>query len=197
MIDAVEAWEPVSRNVRYLLWRSTPERKRWPAEVAKRLRRSWSLERVSMLLEGQKLSDREIEDLVRAFETEMDEETFRLGDLVRDSATDVLRENLRYLIGTAEHGEKQEIAAALGVVGTTISRWLNGTNRPPGSQQERIVRHFGLPPSTNLEEDCLFLEYGPLSLQSRRQWLRERVDDLTLDEMRDLFPALQRLFRRP
>jgi transcriptional regulator with XRE-family HTH domain len=197
MIGAVEAWERVSRNLRYHLWRTTPDQTRWPGEVSRRLRKPWPTERVEALLEGRKLTDREIVDLVRSFETEIDEETLQLGDLVLDSKTDVLRENLRYLIGTAEHGEKQKIAEALGVVATTISRWLNGTNRPPAGQQETIARHFGLPPSTNLEADCLFLAYGPLSLQSRRRWLRERVDELTLDEMRDLFPALQRLFRRP
>lgn len=197
MIAAVEAWKQVSLNVRFLLWRKTPDRERWRGAVEKRLLRPWPPEKVQVLLEGQRLTDQEVEDLVQAFAEESEEETFRFGDLVRDAKVNVLKENLEYLIGSAERGRKQEIAKELEVDATTISRWLAGTHSPPRPQQERIVALFGLPPSTNLEEECLFLEYGPLSLQSRRQWLREHVDDLTLDEMRDLFPALQRLFRKP
>ena len=193
----MESWLQVSKNLRFLLWQEDGDRNRWPESLRRRLQVEWRADRVEAALAGQALTETEVHQVVEAFKAEIDEEMLRYADLVHDAEVNVLSENIKYLIGSLEHGGKKELSAALKVDQTTISRWLGGTNKPPRPTQARIVRFLGLAPSKDLEQDALFLEYAPISVQSRRQWLRERVDKMTMDEIRDLFPALERLLRKP
>ena len=57
----------------------------------------------------------------------------------------------------------------------------------------QIAQFFGLEAGTDLSVIPVFLAPDPVSVQERRRWLQERVDALSADEIRDLFPALKRL----
>jgi len=105
----------------------------------------------------------------------------------------VFRENLRFLFNSLGRGGKTNLAVDLEVDPTTISRWLNGSYEPHSTTIQRLVSHFGLPLGTNLFEEPLFLSAEPAAMTERRQWLHSRLDGLSVDELRELYPALRRL----
>jgi len=123
---------------------------------------------------------------------EVDEENLRFADLPRDRGN-VLSENLRLLFSTLGHGGKKAIALELGIDPTTISRWLSGAYEPQLASLRQLVSYFGLPPDTDIQEDPIFLSVEPISVIERRNWLHGRVNALSSNELRELFPALVRI----
>jgi transcriptional regulator with XRE-family HTH domain len=91
----------------------------------------------------------------------------RTGDLLEKAGIDVLRENLRRLIGGLGHGGKKDFAVALGVSPVAVSRWLSGRHRPRKSRLSAIARYFGLTPDVDLETFPVFLS-GPVTDDERR-----------------------------
>jgi transcriptional regulator with XRE-family HTH domain len=184
----------VSLNIRFLLWKRKVARGHWTAWLSERT--SLSREFISDLVDGE-LEDATVEDkdprlgaLAAAFDID-DPETLRF-DLVRER-TDVLVENLRYLIGSLEHGGKKDLARKIGIDPTTVSRWLNGAYPPQTPSLGRLVSYFGLPEGTNLREDAVFLSAAPIALLERRKLIRDRIDTLPEKTFRELYPALRRL----
>jgi transcriptional regulator with XRE-family HTH domain len=104
-----------------------------------------------------------------------------------------LAENLRFLFSGLGHGGKKSLASKLGIDPTTVSRWLSGAYEPQPASLSQLVSEFGLPSGTNLEEDPVFLSIEPVSLIERREWINKRINVLSSDELRELFPALRRL----
>jgi hypothetical protein len=105
---------------------------------------------------------------------------------------DVLKENLQYLLNSLGRGGKKVLADELEVYPTTLSRWLNGSV-PHASTLRQLVLHFGLASGTDLRKDPVFLSAQPISQTERRDWLHSRIDNMRVDELRELYPALQRL----
>jgi transcriptional regulator with XRE-family HTH domain len=130
--------------------------------------------------------------LGQAFEFPDEPEHLRFVNLPSEHA-DLLLENLRHLFGSLDHGGKKAVADSLGIDPTTISRWLNGSSKPHSRSLELLARHFGLPANTDLRIAPVFLAFEPLAATERRQWLHSRIDALTQDDLRSLYPALHRL----
>jgi transcriptional regulator with XRE-family HTH domain len=121
-----------------------------------------------------------------------DEENLRFADLPRDRGN-ALSENIRFFFSSLQHGGKKSLASKLGIDPTTVSRWLSGNFEPQPASLRHLVSEFGLPSGTNLLEDPVFLSAEPVSVIERKQWLNERINALSSDELRELFPALRRL----
>lgn len=109
--------------------------------------------------------------------------------------TVVLRANLRYLLAELPHGSKQVLAHELGVHGSTLSRWLQGGQRPSQKNMDAIKAYCQLPAGVDLRKDPLFLSLTPLSQQQQRAWLIQRIEQLDAETLHRLFPALERLLR--
>ena len=184
----------VAVNCRYLLWRKDVPREDW----ARWLQRHTGLraEQCLAIVEDRQLDSdfdaQELRELGRAFQHPDDGEALRFSDLARDGCN-VLQENLRHLFGSLGHGGKQTVAERLSINPTTISRWLNGSFEPQSNTLESLARFFGLPPDTDLRTVPVFLSVDPLSVAARREWVKLRVDDLSGEELAQLFPALRRL----
>ncbi len=196
--------QQISKNVRFLLWKDGATPDQWPKHLRARLVRSlgsyyWSGPSgdiaLRRLLAGAQLDDQEIEDVARSFE--ISEEELRSADFLQDAGTDVLHENLRQLVGSLEHGGKKRLALELGLDPTTISRWLAAKNRPPSPTLRHLVHYFGLPTGTDLTTEPIFLSPDPLSIVERKEWLRDRIDAMDADDLREIYPALQRLLDEP
>jgi transcriptional regulator with XRE-family HTH domain len=184
----------LARNVRFLLWREGLPPSRWVERLRERLGRTCTEEETRSLLMGRTPSYLEIRQLAEAFG--LPEEELAHSDFVAGGGTDILLENLRYLLGNLERGGKQALVESLGLDPSTVSRWLKGT-RPQSSTLHDLRAYFGLSPTTDLKTDPLFLSLEPVSSFERRRWLQERIGEMSSEELRELFPALQRLFRKP
>lgn len=182
----------VTRNIRYLLWKQGEERGSWEAKLS-----SWlgcTLERAIALLDGEckPLAAKEGELLSRLAGLKPGELS---GDIPADQEVDILTENIRFLISTLPHGEKKKFAEKLGIDVTTVSRWTRGTQRPTKKKSKQISNYFGLPPDTDLEVEEVFLWTEPIGESQIKSWISERVAQLDGKTLREMYPALKRLFK--
>ena len=118
------------------------------------------------------------------------------GDLLEKQGVDILAENIRYLINGLPHGQKKEFAAKLGVDVTTVSRWIGGAQRPTKKKLEEIGKYFGLPPGTALDSDPIFLWTEPISESQMKNWIAEKIQQMEVKTLREIFPALRRLLKK-
>lgn len=192
---AASMGQQISLNVRYLLWTGEVPREQWASWVTDRT--SLGRQDSAAFLSGA-VADADVRaEVLRALSAALDvaEEDLRFADMPRDSGR-TLHHNLQYLFDALEHGGKSRIADALSLNPTTVSRWLNGSSVPRNATLRQLVLHFGLPAETDLRETPIFLSTEPVASTERRQWVHERVDALSADELRDLFPALRRILDR-
>ena len=187
--------EQISLNTRFLLWRQGVAPADWPAWLCRRAGYAWSRpDRESAprrVLTGGELADDEVEELAAAFAIPPEE--LRLNDLLLESGTDILFENIRHLVGGMERGGKKRLAIDIGVDPTTVSRWLAGTSRPPNPTLRQLASYFGLPTHTDLASWPSFLSPDPVSITERKEWLMDRINSLEADDLGKLYPALQKL----
>ena len=181
-------------NLRYLLWRREEPRQDWARALRAQLPR-WSSERVRAVLSDGTQDYRELQELAEALG--ITEEELTHADLLCESTVDVLRENLCYLAASLVRGGKAELAEFLGKDATTISRWLRGDSRPSTASLAQISDFFGLPARIDLNTQPVFLNMEPVSVIERREWLHRQINALSSEEIRDLFPALKKIFGDP
>lgn len=182
----------VTRNIRYLLWKEGEERRNWETRLSVWL--GCSPDRAADLLEGdgEALTAKEGEILAQKTGLKIGELS---GDLLAVHGVDVLTENIRHLIDTLPHGQKKKFAAKLGIDVTTVSRWLNGAQRPTKTKLKQICNYFGLPLETNMESETVFLWTGPIGETQMRGWIWEKVEQLDGKTLREIFPALNKLLK--
>jgi transcriptional regulator with XRE-family HTH domain len=179
----------ISRNIRYLLWRDGVPPDQWVKVLIKRL--GWGDAVVRALLRGEPVDLAQIRQLSILFDRT--EEQLSLEDLVITESTDILHQNLMFLMQGTPHGLKKELAEKLGVGQNTVSRWLGGKHHPPSDKLDAIARFFGLQVEVDLSSTPLFLSSEPISVIQRKTWLHERLDELSTRELAELYPALKRL----
>jgi len=180
-------------NVRYLLWSRGIKHATWSRQVAE-----WAgcdLARAEELLQGESPSAAELERLARVLE--VPDEELRLGRLFDSTRVDVLGKNIEHLLDGLAHGEHKQLAAALDVHPTTVSRWSGGKQQPPAATRERLCRYFGKPAGTDLTTEPLFLDPTPHSEQGMRDRLENYIRQMSVRTLRELYPALERLLNKP
>jgi len=180
-------------NVRFLLWSRGIKHATWSRQVAE-----WAgcdLARAEELLQGESPSAAELERLARVLE--VPDEELRLGRLFDSARVDVLEKNIEHLLGALAHGEQKQLAAALNVTETTVSRWKNGVQQPPTATRELLCRYFGKPAGTDLTTEPLFLDPTPHSEQGMRDRLENYIRQMSVRTLRELYPALERLLNKP
>ena len=184
----------ISNNLRLTLWRQGIPRTQWVRWIAARC--ELGPDQVRAVVGGSatddQVGDTECSQLARAIGLASEVETLRFADMV-GAECNVLRENLTYLMNALGRGGKKALAAKFCVDPTTISRWLNGTSQPNEATLRQLATYFGVSAGTDLRRDPVFLSLDPVALSERRQWLVSRLESLSADELRDLYPALRRL----
>ena len=180
--------ERLKRNIRYLLWKESADRKDWQSKLAKWL--GCSLQRAGDLLEGEggDLTPKEKKALEKATGHALEEH------LLEKMSVDILVENIRHLIDGLPHGQKKEFAAKLGVDVTTVSRWIGGAQRPTKKKLEEIGKYFGLPPGTDLDSEAIFLWTEPVSESQMKSWIAGKLQEMDGKTLTEIFPALRKLF---
>ena len=188
------AQRQVSKNTRFLMWRRGVPREEWATWLERRVgwRPSLIVRLVHDDVEDSRLGEAEVAELSTLFGMNGEEQEIRYRDLATEHG-EVLHENLTYLINSLERGGKKSLAEAVGIDPTTISRWLNGSFAPHKTTLQALSSYFGLPPGTDLEADPMFLSAEPMAQSEQRRWLKERMDQLSTEEFRQLYPALRRM----
>ena len=179
-------------NIAYMLWNKKVARGDWVRVVA-----SWAgtdERRAEQLLRGASATNEEKERLRKS--TGAGPQVLRKESLVERNKVEVFVENLQYLIHGVRKGGKQALATRLGVHATTVSAWLAGKQKPEKKHQVALVRYFGLPPGTDLSSDAVFLGLSPIAEIERKRWLRDRIQELDVDALNKLFPALEKLLSK-
>jgi len=184
----------LSQNLKYLLLEKGIRRSDWIETLATSLR--CDQRRAQAILEGQadNLNRDEKEALVHF--SGIDFEKLASEDLIETKRADVFSLNLSFLLERLPHGKKKHLAENLGVDQTTISRWGNGTQRPTKQKIKALADYFNLPKTIDLEKEPIFLSTMPIGEAETKQWLKERIDALDRETLRELVPALIMLLKR-
>lgn len=173
------------QNVLYLLWREEKDRNQWPLKLGNVL--GCSLEEGRDLLQGKRRFAPQERGLLLEHYNLSEEDLF-IGRLF--SEKEILMENIAFLI---KENEIQGAHNFFGVHASTVSKWKNGSQEPSQRHLEKISDFFGIPASIDLRKEPVFLSLDPLSDLGKKNWLKTRVDGLSSEGLRQLFPALKKL----
>ncbi len=182
----------VSKNLCYLLWKDGVEKTQWTTIVS-----SWAdcdKKRAHQLLTSSsaKLSDSELTFICRIHG--LSQEDFFYSDyLEKDSEVNILKENLIWMLNTLSYGKKKELAEKINKQPITISRWIKGRQTPSETTIKKLREIFSIPSNIDLKSTPLFLYPYPTIEAEQKTWLHSRIDELPANELRNLFPALQKL----
>jgi transcriptional regulator with XRE-family HTH domain len=140
------------------------------------------------------LTPTQLTDLSRIFDgLAEDGSDLRFTDLLEISGRNVLVENLQFLFNDLGHGGKKKLAEHFKVDPTTVSRWLAGASEPQGPGLREIVSYFNLPMDSDLRRDAVFLSLEPVSSVGKRHWVRDRLENISEEDLQELYPALRRM----
>jgi hypothetical protein len=185
-------------NLRYLLWRSgESDRLQWANRLSQLLGCSENTAR--HLLSGNlKITGEQVRRLIKNMEPGIQEEDFFFRSLIEFHGIDIVRENVRFLLGTLRHGEAKRLGVSLSVSDHTISEWKRWRRGKGGIEKQHLVglaRYFGIDPRVSLDKEPVFLWTDPVGVKQRREWLRNRLLLISEDQLNDLFPALKKLLK--
>lgn len=186
----------IARNVRFLLWKRGLAREQWSATLSSRL--GWYRDMAENFVRGDvsdaNVTPLQLSQLAKEFGFDGEEGDLRFRDMVSE-AGDILGENIRYLFGSLPHGGKKALAKHLGVNQTTITRWLKGEFPPSKGALRALAAYFGLPPNVDLTTDPVFLSPEPVAEIEQRQWVRRRLEELSIEEFRGRYTALRLILK--
>jgi transcriptional regulator with XRE-family HTH domain len=174
-------------NVLWLLWREGVEPERWGEELAKRT--SFNPQETARMIEEEELADEVLQKI--ATQQQISEEEIRYGSLL--SREDMLRENMKYLLLSLEHGEAKKLARKIGVAAETVSNWKKGRQLPSSRNRQLIKDYFGVPDSVDLEGEPLFLKQGGFSDEMRRKELKGLIETAGEETVLRYYEAIKKL----
>ncbi|TYQ30514.1 bacteriophage CI repressor [Pseudanabaena sp. UWO310] len=184
-----------SKNLCYLLWSQKHPRSKWSKVLA-----TWidsSETRAKELLNGEKLSDKEQQELGKHIEISKDDlEVLILGDLFEKyrSQYNIWQENILYLLNEIlRYGQQGELAERLNIGDEVISNWKKRKHIPAKKHKEEIQKFFKISSCVDLEKEPIFLLSSPTNIDEKKQWLQERIGKIDDRELDRLFPALEKL----
>lgn len=179
-------------NLRYLAKSNFPESspEGWSRLLA--TRSGIPDRRVSALLNGDASNQSELDKVAAAF----GQEAAALGSapLYGNEEETILRENLRYLLGSLPKGVKGQLAESIGIRQEQLSRWEKDVT-PEVKNLRSTLKFFQLDPDLDLKQEPLFLSLDPVGAHAQKAWLLTRLKDLAPSAVGEVFVALKRLLR--
>jgi hypothetical protein len=178
----------IPRNLRVLLWRRQIPRERWVSELSR-----WAecdRQRVFEILRGDsKLTDAETQAISAV--TDIDSTQLFYDDLLE--GVDVFTENIKFLLGSLEHGGRKRLAEHLNVTEGTVYKWGGGSQPPKRNHTLGIISFIGLRPEIDLGKEPLFLSLEPIGARAKKEWLIKRIQDVEDHELDMYYPALRKI----
>lgn len=179
--------------MRYLASKVDQRPQTWAATLQKRT--GIGLYRAEQILRGALIERQEVAMIAAAFD--IDAEELQSNPIYGRGDESVLRLNLRYLINSLPHGEKKNLAKAVGVAEETVSKWISqGSRGLHPKNLSRLLKHFGLDPQLDLAKEPIFLSMDPVGAHLQKAWLIQRIQETPPAEIGKVFPAVQRIFRK-
>lgn len=154
---------------------------------------------VKILLGVVKIDDNEKSRIIEALNLD-DSDRYAIDSVdMREGKSESIRRqffqlNIVTILDQLEHGEKEKVAAALGVNVSTLTRWRNGT-MPGAEMLRKVSTYFGLESPEMLTEGYLFYRLEPATVQEKRQTIYEALQAMDNKTFEALYPALERLTR--
>lgn len=182
-------------NLRWLMLQRCSDPTMWAVELNKMTRNYLGFTRADRLLidpDARRETPEEIRLLAEVFQVEP-EELISVPLYTRESS--VFRENIRYLVESIPHGQKETVAKTIGITPPQLSRWASGEAKPRKANVRKLLKLHGIDPDLDLESVPLFLSTEPLSGFDQRRWVANRVQDLPAAEIARIYPALRKLLR--
>lgn len=175
-------------NIRYFLWKKDKtERGNWAESLA--LLIGCEKTRAKELLVHGQFSSSELEKFAQIVGQT---DSTAIHAPFFEERINVLLENVQYLL---ESVKQKDLAREIGVTKDTVSRWFRGGHNISPKHLDELRRFFRLPADIDLKTDAIFLSLTPFDDQRRREWLAQQIKEIDPDQLRDLFPAFERLFR--
>jgi hypothetical protein len=181
-----------AENLAYLLWQEGCERRHFDVELSRRFR--WARPRAIQLLYGAQPEAAEVEDVAR--EWKLAANHLQTRSIIEFSRSKVSALNLAWLLDQLHHGQRHQLAQSLGVHASTLSSWQHSGRVPRRSTQKRLLAYFGLGELEGLTSRPLFLLPFPATVQEKRAWLMDRLEEMAVEQLQVLFPALRLLMER-
>jgi hypothetical protein len=185
----------VSINIRFACWRVSQDRSSWPDLLA-----GWLGRRDDIGVAGAILSDMQapIPDQIErvAAALNADEQDLVFANMPAVAGVNVLHKNLERLFSNPGKNTKGQLAEQLEVDPATLSRWIGGKQAPDTAARRRIAALFGLGGPEELDQNPIFLSYLPVTHAERIAWVNSRLQEISLQELRELFPAFYRMLSR-
>lgn len=180
--------ENISRNLTFLLWTRRVPRDRWISELAEWI--GCDTARALEILRGQsRPTDAETEALTQSIDVDSTQLIF--GNLLE--GTDVVAENIKFLLGSLERGGQKRLAKHLNVTPGSVYKWNCGSQPPKKNHLLGILSFIGLSLSTDLSRTPLFLSLAPIGSRAKREWLIERIQKIDDDQLDQYYPALRKI----
>lgn len=189
----MNAMDNLSHNLKYILSEKGISRGDWTKALSSMLR--CGQDRAQALLNGDTTDLKNDELKILTKFSGVDSARLLSENLIDNDKVDVFARNISFLIDRLPHGKKKHLAESLGVDQTTISRWGNGTQRPTKKKITAILDYFNLPRTTDLRNDPLFLSTMPIGEDETKKWLKNKIDKLDGEKLKELAPALFMLLK--
>ncbi len=180
----------IPRNLKFLLWKQGIPRDRWVREVSHWCRCD-PVRAVEILRGDASLTDAETQSISEATAVEATHLFF--DDLI--GGTDVFGENLKFLLGSLEHGGQKRLAEYLKVTPGSVYKWGGGSQPPKRRHVAGLLSFFGLNAATDLEKVPLFLSLDPIGSPAKREWLVERIQQIEDERLDQYYPALKKILQ--
>ena len=185
----------VDVNLRYLCWKVEKDRSKWPAMLIKWVGEMADVGAAVAVLSGHRpLSQSEIGSVIGALG--LDEHEFVYGNLPIAEGINFVAKNLERLTSSASGQTKAELGRLIGVSPVTISRWIGGTQVPDLKARKMIALVFGMRDESELGTVPIFLSFLPVTYGEQIAWINVSMQEMLPAELRDLFPALYRIFAK-
>ena len=192
MAEEISNLPQFTLNLRYLAKSKFPESspEQWSRLLASRS--GIPDRRVSALLNGEASNQSDLDKVASAFGLEAT--TLGSAPLYGNEGQTILRENMRYLLGSLPKGVRSRLAESVGIRQEQLSRWEKDVT-PEVKNIRSTLKFFQLDPDLDLQREPLFLSLDPVGAHAQKAWLLTRLKDLPPSEVGEVFVALKRLLR--
>jgi transcriptional regulator with XRE-family HTH domain len=190
MVTKLSELPQFTLNLRFLAKSNFPDSlpEQWSHLLA--TRSGISDRHVSALLSGEPPSQSDLEKAATAFGHEAT--TVGSAPLYGHEGETILRQNLRYLLGSLPKGGKARLAKSIGVRQAQLSRWEKDVT-PEAKNLRSALKFFELDPDIDLRQEPLFLSLDPVGAHAQKEWLAKRVQSASPSEIGRLFEAFKLL----
>jgi transcriptional regulator with XRE-family HTH domain len=188
--EQLKALPQLTLNLRYKLYRVTPDTTQWERIAREKLRlRTYH---VRAILEGEELPDAEEQERAAEWCGASLEDLLSAPTYPADREG-MTKANIAFLLDSLGHGGKKHLAEKLKVRAEQLSRWRSGSQTPHAGNMRDLLRFFALDPDTDVGTVPLFLVNHPIHAEARKKWLVKTIQETPPEKLALHFESMRKL----